>query len=29
MQEAEVMGREAVYDRTKFVEESYLNESRR
>ncbi|HSJ40659.1 MAG TPA: hypothetical protein VK955_06355, partial [Xanthobacteraceae bacterium] len=29
MQQADVMGRDKVYDRSKFVDESYLNESRR
>jgi NitT/TauT family transport system substrate-binding protein len=29
MQDADVMGRDMVYDRSKFVDESYLNESRR
>jgi hypothetical protein len=28
MQQAEVMGKEAVYDRVKFVDDSYLKDSR-
>jgi hypothetical protein len=29
MQQAEVMSRDATYDRSKFVDETYLNDSRR